>query len=379
MRRATAPVPSCLAAAVRAPVMCTGGGALARLSAASRAHVVFTPQSDVLINNAKHLGLASPVWVEAEDKYWTDRLTPLRAGQVPTELPVARMHDFYNLECVADWQKIAAELPDANGQHSSVLTKRPYSRAVAAEFERVARGRGYTSQYWVAAKNVRINKTRLVRGARPANIRIVSRARLFNADQFEQPDLISQTPVSAYKGTPFGGAVGDTLRAHAVAQKYPTGLYLTPTHLDLFGLADKLVDGATPVTVEFKGPGGGSGAAAAFAHSFYSVDDVEDAGRLLEQLQRFPVEVDTFLISGQPVTEPALAELMRGAKRKSKYWVSRRDLDVRKFALKPAAVGVESRAGGAKEGQASATVFYNAAQLTDPQLAYTLVGTKTVI
>jgi hypothetical protein len=381
------------------------------LFAPSRGIVVFTEQSPVLKNNAQHLGYKSNLWVEDSDRFWTQKLTSLKKSDPPqraTEIAVSRIYEYYNLDCIApesiadlhassDTASSSDSAPASsssastkNGdaaatadptQHSSFTTKAPFGKAVAEEFENCARQRGYTSHMWVTAGLVRSRNIALLPGAKIASVQFPGKGRFYNAEQFEHPARLEATPISAYKRLPYGGAALEALRGDMAARGWRSGLYFTLGQLELFDLTGRLADGAEPVEVtgEFGQPFNPT----LPKHRLFNVDEVRNGEDLLDELNRFPVEEDTFLISGNPVADAGLlAGLARVRPRYStRYWVTQRDVEARGYALKPDAVGV-SRTGSEEETarrREMTLLFYNVEQLENRDEGFLLAGTRAVL
>lgn len=333
---------------------------------------VFTQQNAVLANNAKHLGFKSNVWVEEEDAWWWQKATQLKPDQRATETKVQRFIEYYNLDSLQNKAALEADLPTneqsaTGGYHTSFRTKTPFSGSLGKNFEKAAELHGYKSKFWISAQEVRKNKHPLVRGSKPTSVVFPTTGRLFNADQFVAPDAITKCPVSGMKRKPYGGDFRAALEKDIAANKYSTGLYFTLNQLEHFGLASDLRPNAMPVQLHLTQLRGNL--------KFFSLDEVEGGERLLGELQRFPVEEHTFIISGRPVRDEKTLEIMK--KRKagtSKYWISQTDLATRQYAVKEGAEGIPFQ-GGQAASQLT-VLMYNADQLLKPEVAFTVAGTK---
>lgn len=345
---------------------------------------MFTQQSPVLQNNAKHLGFKSNIFVEDADRFWWNKLTTLKPNQRATEISLSRIHEYYNLDVVAPEVRaeLERELPDPRGQHCSLSSKAPFAKMISEEFESCARQRGYTSTYWLSVATVRNRSVKLLPSARLASVQFPGKGRFFNAEQFEHPRRIETTPISAYKRMPYTGPTLDALRADVEARSWPTGLYFTLGQLELFDLTGSLKEGAEPVEVtgEFGAPFNPT----LSKHRLYNIEEVLNGDDLLDELNRFPVEEDTFLISGQPVTDARLQEglaKVRDTYTQSRYWVTKKDVEGRGYALKPDAVGI-SRTGDEEEPtrrREMTLIFYNVHQLENPDVGFEIAGTRAVL
>src|SRR3989338_1422949 len=243
----------------------------ASLSIAKRTVFVYTPQSEVLQNNAKYLKYTSPVWVEESDEHWWKKVTELKSpDERPTEIVFPRLFEYYNLECLADPTKLEGYDPatmmtasspsstsddvasgnnsissntkasfyrknrDVEDNHRSWRTKLPFRFAVNEEFEKEARQHNYTqSKYWITVSQVRKQKLQLQRSARPTGVLMDLSTRLLNADQFKNPEKIAKMPTSGYKRRTYGGSFSEYLSADIAANGYKTGLYFTISQLHL--------------------------------------------------------------------------------------------------------------------------------------------------
>lgn len=351
----------------------------------------------MLANNVKHLGFKSNVWVEDADRWWWGKITTLKTPltssssggsassqhQRATEIAVTRIHEYYNMDCVSpeSREELMRGLPDPKGIHHSFSSKAPFAKMIHEEFESCARQRCYASHYWLSPGTIEKRLVKLLPGARIASVQFPGKGRFFNAEQFEHPSRIETTPVSAYKRLPYGGATLDALRNDMIARGWKTGLYFSLGQLELFDLTGRLQDGAEPV--EVTGEFGQQFNPTLTKHRLYNMDEVEKGDDLLDELNRFPVEEDTFLISGNPVVdEKLLAGLQRvRARYSTRYWLTKKDCEGRGYKLKPDAVGV-SRTGDEEEPtrrREMTLIFYNVHQLENPDEGFALAGTRAVL
>jgi hypothetical protein len=337
---------------------CKSSIPLALSAVARRSIAVFTEQSDILMNNAKHRHFKSNVWFEVEDAWWTKNYATLKPKEAPTQASIQRRIELYN----ADQLVKRPEELDQRAAHSSARTMAPYSQAFQEELERTAKMHGFASKWWMSEREITKRNANLRQGARPSVIIMRATAQLVNADQFDKPEALAAVPLSAATKKPYARELQELLSADVEKNKYPTGLYFTVKQLEALGL-DGLVKPEAPFVAHnmtFRG------------FTVYNVDELADSENILKSLQRFPVTTDSYLLSGKPVGA-TLAPNLAAAGKKSKYWVSERDVEARKWKVLPGCKGVSA---DAKEGKQ--IMFYSVHQLSNPAEGFKKAGTKAL-
>jgi hypothetical protein len=335
---------------------------------------VFTQSSPVLANNAKHLGYKSNVWVEDDDSWWWSKVTELKSkDERPTEVGVHRLIEYYNLDALTNKADLLKDLPPSEktataGMHTSFRTKATFGGSVGEDFEASAQLHGYQSKFWISAQEVRREKHPLARNTKPTSVVFTTPAKLYCADQFRDVAKIAQCPVSGMKRKPYAGDFKEALEKDIAANKYATGLYFTLSQLEHFGLAADLRPDAMPVQLHLTPMRGET--------LLYDVSSVEGGDKLVDELQRFPVEEHTFLISGRPIRDEQTLAEMKKARNASKYWISGRDLSTRGYKIKEGAKGVAFQGGSKQPANQLTVLLYNVAQLTNPDLGFEKAGTK---
>jgi hypothetical protein len=336
------------------------------VAGAARNIAVFTEQSEVLANTAKHRGFNSNVWVEADDAWWTKALSPLKHGEVPVrEVPIQRRIELYNVDQLV---KRPQDLPKA-AAHSSMRTSAPFGGRFQEELETKAKIHGFASKWWLSRAVMRKQELELRRGAAPVVVMITGRADLYNAEQFQEPSAIAATPFSGLSKKPYRAETADALRAFAAEKKFSSGLFFTLKQLEGLGLGDLVAPGAEPLALPVsKNSMSGS-------LTLYNVESIVKGDALAQEMQRYPVDVDTYLISGRPVGEGVKAQCA-AAGYASKYWVSGRDVEMRKLKVRPDAKSVEHAA--LRDREQPMVKYFNVHQLTDPTYAFRLAGARSL-
>jgi hypothetical protein len=413
MYRAFAPC-----AAHRASAAAAAVAAGATLTAASRTIAMYTQQSDALANAAKYKGYTSPVWFEQEDLWWIERITAVKADQRPVEVSGYRRIELLNVNQLTSAPEGVAEA----ATHSSLRKGEPYGERAQKDLSEIAAACKFTSKWWLSPREARSRGLAVRFGENPKAIVTRGPFKVFNVEQFENPERLAQEPVSGASRKSYGGTeLGKALLAATQAAKFPTGLFFTAKQLEQYDLLGSVKPDAKPVELSLLGSagdaggltvvmGGASAAAAAAAappaeakpasdRALVNLDDVEKAEELVAALQRFPVSVPTMLISGDQIADQSLrarCAAASAARKASNYWLTRQQASQRGLTLKAGAPFVElhSVSGGRDAaGAASAQSitggrdvaprrksvplqFYNAAQLADADLAFKIAGTK---
>jgi hypothetical protein len=334
-------------------------GLIASAALAQRRNIaVFTEQSEVLANNAKHRGFKSNVWVEVEDAWWTKRIAALKAGEAPTKAPIQRRIELYNVDQLV---KRPDDL-ESRAMHSSMRTMAPYSQAFQEELEGKAKVHGFGSKWWLSEREVVKRNLSLRHDARPSVIMMRAIANLVNADQFDKPAELSRIALSAATKKPYSSAMQATLAADIAKNNYPTGLYFSTKQLEAFDMTDLIKPETQPVIHELTRP----------SLSLYNIDDIVKGDALLKELQRFPVEVDSYVFSGKPVGGK-MQEKVAAAGKTGKYWVSSRDVESHKLKVvrgsKPIAFS---------EKAPIPVKMYSVHQLTNPAEGFKKAGTRAL-
>lgn len=323
---------------------------------------VYTEQNAILQNNATALKFASNLWVEGEDKYWTDKLTPLKPEQKPVSVFITRTFSLFNIDQL---QNVASALRDqANvAQHTSVKAMVPYKDKTAKMLDTHATMNGYNSKLWVTPAEAAKRGWLVKPGKqRPVSLAFNGEAKLFNAEQFVKPELINEQTFSGATKKPFGKDMHETLKAYAAKHHFKSGLFFSQRQVDDYGLAIK--PDASGVVLP---TGGGNNTNQA---TLYNVTQLVNYKQLLDTLQRFPVAEPTFLISGRPLF-PEFRSAVDAANRtyESNYWVTDREVLSRSWELVADAAKVHP------PSKVYTFKMYNVFELHKPELGFKMAGT----
>jgi hypothetical protein len=329
------------------------------LRAATAAQVrnvaVFTETSAVLQNNAKACSYASNVWVEDSDKFWFDKVTKLTKGQKPTEIVAPKRLEMYN----ADQLEKMPENLEVAKVPSSAKSGSPYKGSMAQDLAQHAVLKGYTSNWWMSPGYMRMNKLRAKQNEQPRVSMMNVPVKLYNAGQFENPAAIALHGFSGGSKKPYSGDMAMALQADATANGHKTALYFSLKQIQAFDLALK-PDAKGFTLPEMVGE----------RTMLHSVDSVQNGAKLLAELNRFDVSEPTHLLSGKPLGAAYLEGAEKvGGSLKSKYWVSRIEVENRGYKL----VGAATRVSIHLPTKFTTEVF-NVSQLTNQAAAYKIAG-----
>ena len=340
---------------------------------AQRRGLVYSEQHPVLLNNAAARGFASNLWVELKEDRWWSGVAKLRDGERPTEVPGDVMLQLHNAAQLAS----PLQLPEP-AAHSSLKTRKPYAPFFQGLIERAVaddtRGRSLTSKWWLPHKDRGYGRTN---NEKPIGITFRKPLRLCNADQFDDPAALVATPISGGTKVPYQGDVRARLRTQLRAVGCTSGLVFTRLQLERLGLA------ARTDAAELHVPIGVSGYV---PPALYNVADVDGGAALLEDLQRYPVDVPTDVLSGRPIRaaySEALEEWKRardedGSGAHGNYWVSETWLRRRGLTPTSAAVPLKVTAPSAPATSMQVTA-YCVEHLQDPAEAFKKAGTDAAV
>lgn len=364
---------------------------------------VFTEQSSALQNHAKFKGWHLPVWHEHQDLWALKREgIELKADETPITAQIDKRIELYNLAQFDTASKSSSfVVPPPATMHSSFRSSQPYSKSFQSELQARAEALGIPeSKYWLTSKEAAKHNLTLRSDLRAPTV-IVARvsSKLYCSDQFNHPAKAAQLPVSGLSKRTFSGDMNNALRAIVEEKKYSTGLFFTPKQLDLMELRSLIKPGEEPAVLPLSlirdQPHRSSSAQQQFSNgpitaTYYCVADIVDFAGLMQELQRFPVEKPTNLVTGKPLPSEAAdkASEFLAAKKypvdsasARNYFVTAGDLKKRGLKLVAGAVGFEhryERAGGGGSGGngVGPTIeFFNADQLVG-DAAFRVAGTK---
>eukprot|EP00672_Neobodo_designis_P003895 CAMPEP_0174855962 /NCGR_PEP_ID=MMETSP1114-20130205/34694_1 /TAXON_ID=312471 /ORGANISM="Neobodo designis, Strain CCAP 1951/1" /LENGTH=339 /DNA_ID=CAMNT_0016090737 /DNA_START=32 /DNA_END=1051 /DNA_ORIENTATION=+ len=293
---------------------------LAARVAGTRTIMQLSAANPVLKNNAEARGFGSPVWVEEGDDWWFNKVTSLRAGEMPTECKGPARIELYNVDQLSSGATVPAR--EVHGHHS-LKTEKRYSGNFNETLDKFAKENKLDSKWWLSPVEVRKRNLRVQAGATPC-VQIIDRQmKMYNADQFANPEAIAMRAYSGATGRAYDETIGSFMRGHAKSLDLDYVVYFTAKQLDKAGLSVEV--GSSPVKVPLN---------SRVSMKLFPIEAVDRPGEFLEKLQRFPVSEPTYVISGMPLDGP-MREKAIAAAVKSNYWVSENEVKARGFSIKP--------------------------------------------
>lgn len=309
-----------------------------------RTNITFTQASPVLQNNAEKLGYKSNVWVEESDLYWIGKQTKVKGGERSTEVVLPRRLELYNFDQVVN----PPERDNSVHWPHSLRTGRRYNGAFCDSLIEEARKQQFDSKWWLSVGELRTNNLRLRQDQAPFVSLMNVKTRVYNAEQFENADVVASAPHSGATGRVYSGdTFRNALTAHMKANGFKTPVYFTEKQATVLQIPPQA--GAVPATIEF---------ANRDFLKLYNVDEIVNGAQLLVELNRHPVNEPTYLVSGKPLGEKWLAPA-KDAPFKSMYWIFRSEVTERNAQLVPGAKGIVMPNQITAKAQ-----MYNAEQLT---------------
>jgi len=115
----------------------------------------------------------------------------------------------------------------------------------------------------------------------------------------------------------------------------------------------------------------------------YNVDDIEGGAQLYDDLQRFPVGIPTYVISGRQLGDRFKSAIQAAPPKpgRGNYWISGAEMEQRGLHAKPGAVPISMSNGNDSskpvDPSAMNVVLFSVDQLTDPTEGYMKAGTIT--
>lgn len=338
---------------VQSTITATTGAAAA--VTARRTIVVFSQQHHILESNQKARGSPSNVWVE---DWEVDRLglTP-EEGALPTQLLLDKQLELFNFDQIITPPEVM-EAP----RNSSYFSRKPYGEKLQFELNDRAQKHNFQSKWWITKSQAFKENLQLKNNARASVVLTKGNLKLFHTSQLTGGEAMMQFPVSGGSRKPYNakGEAFAVLQEHIKTNDFNSGLYFTRRQLDFFKLA--VEPSAQPVLQEMS-----SGE----RYLIFNVDQLEDPSVALKTLQRSPVSVPTFLLSGEPIQHESAKKFPKTFK--SNYWLTGRDAELYQWPIREA----ERRKGVAFQQGGSAPLqieLYNVEQLTNPEEAFAKAG-----
>jgi len=329
-------------------------------AAAVRAICLLSESSPVLLNNASHRGFERNVWVEEEDAYWYKDVTQIKPAEVPTSINKPSRVELYNLDQVL--QKPVGNFDGDRHGHFSVKTNKRYSQAFSDQLDQFCVANKLDSKWWMSSAEVRKANLQLQRGARPFVSIFDKPGKFFNAEQFARPSEIQMRGFSGATGRAYSADISAVLRQHAESNGFPNCIYFTERQLAYFG--SNIPQGTQGVQLP------GTGRSDVTGNYLYPITAVEKQDTFMKLLQRYPVTVPTYIVSGKPLPKEILAKV-ESVPNPTNYWVSRREVETRGHALIPKAIGVNTLSD---EENRNSIIMFNLVQATDYKALFEKIG-----
>ncbi|KAH9593399.1 hypothetical protein LSM04_003165 [Trypanosoma melophagium] len=323
-------------------------------AAAVRTIVVFSQQHHILEGNQKARSSPSNVWIED----WEVEGHGLRPepGAVPTQLLLDKPLELFNFDQLLSPPEVM-EAP----KHSSYSSRKMYGEKLQFELNDRAQKHGFQSKWWLTRAQAMKNSLTFKGNARSSIILTKSSLKLYHSSQLIGGESLMTHPVSggsrklySKKGEAFQ-VLSDNIRQN----NFNSGLYFTNRQLEFFKLA--VQPNQTPVVLDIS-----SGE----RYLIYNVEQLEDPELALKTLDRSPVNIPTFLLSGEPIQHESMKKL---PKFKSNYWLSGRDAELYQWPIKES----EKKKGVPLRNEGSGTLqveLYNVEQLVNPEEAFAKAG-----
>ena len=341
-----------------------GAAVCAQLTTATRS-VMYTEQHPVLANNAKARKFKSNLWVDVdEDAWWTNKLSAVKAGERPTQVAGPRRLELFNMSQI---ENPPTDLPSVDVP-TSLRTGKSFSKLIAQDLkERTVAYPNLTSNYWLGRGEAKTRNLNVIQGQKPSILLITVPMKLLNADQFEEPAKIIQTPISGGSKKPYGSDITELVKEKLKGQR---PLLFSLKQVQTLGLS--LKENAAGIQLPFAD----NREMQLNDYKLYNVDDVKGAADLMDKLQRYPVNTHTYLLSGKEVGEKfqAVIKALPPKASRSCYWMSHIEVENHGLTLNQgaAAVTLPSRA------KTNDSAVYSVDELTDPSAGFAKAGLITV-
>lgn len=334
-------------------VQCVAAGAV--IATAGRTIVVFSQQHHILESNQRARNSPSNVWIE---DWEADRLgMKPEPGALPTQLVLDKQLELFNFDQLLSPPEVM-EAP----KHSSYSSRKVYGERLQFELNDRAQRHSYQSKWWITRGQAYKENLQFKANARSSILLTKSQIKLFHSSQLSGGEALQQYPVSGGSRRVYSkkGEAFQLLQDHIKSNDFNSGLYFTRRQMEFFKLAP--LPDQVPVVQE---------AATGDRHLIYNVDQLEDPHLALKTLQRAPVNVPTFLLSGEPIMSENTRKFPKTFR--SNYWLTGRDAELYQWPIKES----ERRRGVPFSTGTSAPVQYelfNVEQLSNPDEAFARAG-----
>ncbi|GET88737.1 mitochondrial RNA binding protein, putative [Leishmania tarentolae] len=320
-----------------------------------RTIVVFSQQHHILESNQRARNSPSNVWIE---DWEVDRLgMKPEPGALPTQLVLDKQLELYNFDQLLSPPEVM-EAP----KHSSYSSRKVYGERLQFELNDRAQRHSFQSKWWITRGQAYKENLQFKANSRPSILLTKSQIKLFHSSQLSGGEALQQYPVSGGSRRVYNkkGEAFQLLQDHIKSNDFNSGLYFTRRQMEFFKLAS--LPDQLPVVQE---------ATTGDRHLLYNVDQLEDPHLALKTLQRAPVNVPTFLLSGEPIMSENARKFPKTFR--SNYWLTGRDAELYQWPIKES----EKRRGVPFSTGASSPVQYelfNVEQLSNPDEAFARAG-----
>lgn len=327
---------------------------------AARTIFAFSEQDNVLMNNQKGAGFKSNVWCSEEDMNELKRVpTKPKPDAHPTQIFLHKTIELFNASQVMP----PLDIPEP-AQHGSAKTHKPYGTKMALELDRRAKASGWTSKWWLSPAEVR-KEHRTVPQGKSSMVPIRVPAKLYNAEQLEDPSALKLLPISGFLKNTFAPQQAAPILEHVRSKKFTTGLFYTANQAELYNL--QLTAGTEGFELPMLERDGTN------RFMIYNLEDLENHESIRAEMQRMEPDCHSLFLSGRPIDNQMTLEKISQRTSASKYWITGSELEAKKekgWKLKPNVHGIPHSNFGP-------TLIFNADQFHDPAMAFRVAGTYT--
>ncbi|KAG8343587.1 hypothetical protein ERJ75_001062900 [Trypanosoma vivax] len=319
-----------------------------------RTIVVFSQQHHILESNQKARSSPSNLWIEDWEIDYHGMIP--EPGAVSTQLILDKPLELFNFDQLLTPPEVM-EAP----KHSSYSSRKMYSEKLQFELNDRSQKHGFQSRWWLTRSQATKNGLAFKDNARSSIILTKISLRLYHTSQVVGGDALMTHPVSGGSRKLYNkkGDAYNVLSEHIRQYAFNSGLYFTRRQLEFFKLA--VQPNQAPVLLDV---------ASGDRYLIYNVEQLVDPDVALRTLDRSPVSIPTFLLSGEPIRHEGMK---RAARYKSNYWLSGRDAELYQWPIKES----EKKRGIVLRNESSFPLqieLFNVEQLSNPEEAFAKAG-----
>lgn len=320
---------------------------------AARQMVVYSQQSPILTSNQASRGAASNIWIEDwEINRLNLTVNPKDAST--TSVTIKKQLELFNGDMLEQPLDIV-ESP----QHFSYATRKPYGNKLQMELADRAVKNGFVSKAWISRGSIKKDNLKLKQNARPVVVLTVGAVKLYHQSQLEGDVSLTYWPVSGGTRRLYNkmSEQFNLLQQFTQENEFSSALFFTTKQMEQLNLKPR--EGVSPLIVA-------SSANASNQFAYFNVEQLVDPEVVLSSLNRQPVNVDSFLMTGEPITMTSLLPKEYDCK----YWISARDCQLYSFTVKTE----ELNNGVILSASRNNTHVFNVDQLENPDAGYAQAG-----